>query len=144
MSRGVAGIVTHAAALAAASLAAALLSASAATAQVAPQLPNAALGMWCFHKAYVNDPDPHIIWPDAKDFDECANRGGIRFWKRGGKWGYELGRFDARTDCEITKVVRTRSNVYRVRSRCLDRSEHFKLWRSKTGMHWRDLEEDRK
>jgi hypothetical protein len=83
-------------------LAAALLSASAATAQAAPQLPNAVLGMWCFHKAYVNDPDPHIIWPDAKDFDECANCGGVRFWRRGGKSRYELGRFDARTDCEIT------------------------------------------
>ena len=23
-------------------------------------------GMWCFHKAYENDPDPHIIRPDAR------------------------------------------------------------------------------
>jgi hypothetical protein len=36
-------------------LAAALLWASAATAQAAPQLPNAVSGMWCFHKAYVNE-----------------------------------------------------------------------------------------
>jgi hypothetical protein len=135
-------------------LAAALLSASAATAQVAPRLPNALLGNWCFHKPYDNDPDPYIMWPDAKDFDECANRGGVRFWRRGSKWGFQLGRINARADCEIRKVTRV-GRRYRVLGYCQPDPDdelqqpderHFELWQSKTGMHWRDLgeEEDRK
>jgi hypothetical protein len=64
------------------------LRSAAATAQAAPRLPNALVGNWCFHKPYDNDPDPYIMWPDAKDFDECANRGGalarLRVRSRGG------------------------------------------------------------
>jgi len=98
-------------------LAAALLSASATMAQAAPRLPNALVGNWCFHKPYDNDPDPYIMWPDAKDFDECANRGGVRFWRRGSKWGFQLGRFNARADCEIRKVTRV-GRRYRVLGYC--------------------------
>jgi hypothetical protein len=137
-------------------LAAALLSASAATAQVAPRLPNGVLGhYWCFIRA--PDDDPHLIISDHS-FDACANRGGVRFWRRGGKSGFQLGRFDWRADCEISKIERVASkgpNVYRVHSYCrakremfigdpLEGAKHFELWRSKTGMHWRELEEDRK
>jgi hypothetical protein len=138
-------------------LAAALLSGSAATAQVAPRLPNAVLGHWCFHKPYENDPDPHIMF-SADNFDDCANRGGVRFWQRGARSGFILGRFEVRWDCQISKINRIGSR-YRVSSYCRlaksDRPDpdgdlqqrqepHFELWRSKTGMHWRDLEEDRK
>jgi hypothetical protein len=132
-------------------LAAALLSVSAATAQSAPRLPNAVFGHhWCFSKYYPNQ----IFQSD--DFDSCANRGGVRFWRRGGKSGYQLGRFNVRTDCAINKIDLVRQKVYRVHSSCKrqrleeDPDEHepwrekFELWQSKTGMHWRELEEDRK
>jgi hypothetical protein len=122
------------------------LRSAAAAAQAAPRLPNALVGNWCFHKPYDNDPDPYIMWPDAKDFDECANRGGVRFWRRGGKWGYQLGRFEQRIDCEIRKVTRV-GRRYRVLGYCqpdpdLQKPDerHFELWQSKTGMHWRELE----
>jgi hypothetical protein len=131
-------------------LAAALLSASAATAEVAPRLPNSVLGhYWCFYRA--PDDDPHLI-ASAASFDDCGNRGGARFWQRGGKSGFQLGRFDWRADCEIRKIDRVGSK-YRVHSYCrakkgmfagdpTEGAKHFELWRSKTGMHWRDLEED--
>jgi hypothetical protein len=133
-------------------LAAALLSASAATAQVAPGFPNNVLGhYWCFYRA--PDDDPHLIF-SADNFDDCANRGGVRFWRRGGKSGFQLGRFDWRADCEISKIDLV-GEVYRVHSYCrakremfvgdpLEGAKHFELWRSKTGMHWRELEEDHK
>jgi hypothetical protein len=113
----------------------------------APQLPNAMFGpVWCFHKPYENDPDPHIIFAED-NFDACANRGGVRFWRRSGKSGYQLGRFDWRVDCEISKIdlVGRRRKVYRVQSACKYNDDepqkyNFKLWRSKTGMHWQDLE----
>jgi hypothetical protein len=132
------------------------LRSAAATAQVAPRLPNAVLGhYWCFIRA-PND-DPHLILPDV-NFDACANRGGARFWRRGGKWGFQLGRFDWRADCEISKIDRVPSKgpkVYRVHSYCRAKGEMFvgdplkgakvfELWQSKTGMHWRESEEDRK
>jgi hypothetical protein len=133
-------------------LAAALLSASAATAQVAPGLPNDVLGhYWCFYRA--PDDDPHLIF-SADNFDACANRGGVRFWRRGGKSGFQLGRFDWRADCEISKIDLV-GEVYRVHSYSrakremfvgdpLEGAKLFELWQSKTGMHWRELEEDRK
>src|SRR5262249_30248511 len=71
--------------------------------------------------------------------------------RRGSKWGFQLGRFNARADCEIRKV--TRVGRLRVLGYCQPDPDndlrqpdgrHFELWRSKTGMHWRDLEEDRK
>jgi hypothetical protein len=57
--------------------------------------------------------DPYTMWPDAKGFDECANRGGVRFWRRGSKWGFQLGRCNARADCEIRKITRV-GGRYRV------------------------------
>jgi hypothetical protein len=82
----------------------------------------------------------------------CANRGGAHFWQRGGKSGFQLGRFDWRADCEISKIDRLGSK-YRVQSYChakremfvgdpLEFAKHFELWQSKTGMHWRELEEE--
>lgn len=130
-------------------LAAALLSASAATAET-PRLPNAVFGhYWCFIRA--PEDDPHLILADDS-FDNCANRGGARFWQRGGKSGFQLGRFDWRADCEISKIDRVGSK-YRVHSYCRAKSEMFvgdplegakvfELWQSKTGMHWRALEEE--
>lgn len=129
------------------------LRSAAATAQAAPQLPDAVLGhYWCFSRAPDDDP-----WPirSGDDFGDCANRGGARFWRRGGKWGFQLGRFDWRADCEISKIERVPSKgpkVYRVHSYCrakwgddpLERAKVFELWQSKTGMHWGELEEDRK
>jgi hypothetical protein len=129
------------------------LRSAAVTAQVAPRLPNAVLGhYWCFIRA--PDDDPHLIISDV-NFDACANRGGVRFWSRGGKSGFQLGRFNWRADCEISKIDLVGPKVYRVHSYCRAKREmlvgdpleyalHFELWRSKTGMHWRDLEEDRK
>jgi hypothetical protein len=131
------------------------LRSAAVTAQVAPRLPNDVLGhYWCFYRA--PDDDPHLIF-SADNFDDCANRGGVRFWRHGGKWGFQLGRFDWRSDCEISKIERVPSKgpkVYRVHSYCrakremfvgdpLEGAKHFELWQSKTGMHWRELEEDR-
>jgi hypothetical protein len=132
------------------------LRSAAATAQVAPRLPNAVLGhYWCFIRAPDDDPD--LIISDV-NFDACANRGGVRFWRRGGKWGFQLGRFDWRADCEISKIERVPSKgpkVYRVHSYCRAKREMFvgdplkgaklcELWQSKTGLHWRELEEDSK
>jgi hypothetical protein len=87
------------------------LRSAAATAQVAPRLPNALFGqLWCFRSVHFEDP--YLISPDNDPddpdhgFDVCANRGGVRFWRGVGKWGYQLGRFEQRIDCEIRKVTR--------------------------------------
>jgi hypothetical protein len=99
------------------------------------------------------DDDPHLIF-SADNFDACANRGGVRFWRRGGKSGFQLGRFDWRADCEISKIDLV-GEVYRVHSYSrakremfvgdpLEGAKLFELWQSKTGMHWRELEEDGK
>jgi hypothetical protein len=102
---------------------------------------------WCFFHPPKDDPD--LILP-ADSFDDCANRGGARFWQRGGKSGFQLGRFDWRADCEIRKVTRV-GRRYRVLGYCQPDPDgelqqpderHFELWQSKTGMHWRDLEEE--
>ena len=72
--------------------------------------------------------------------------------------GFQLGRFDWRSDCEISKIERVPSKgpkVYRVHSYCRAKREMFvgdplkgaklfELWQSKTGLHWRELEEDSK
>jgi hypothetical protein len=76
----------------------------------------------------------------------------LLFWRRGSKVGFQLGRFDWRADCEIRKIDFVGPNVYRVHSYCraeremfvgdpLESAKHFELWQSKTGMHWRELEE---
>ena len=63
-----------------------VLSASAAHA-TKTKLPDAVFGhYWCFFHA--PDDDPHLIF-SADNFDDCANRGGVRFWRRGGKSGFQ-------------------------------------------------------
>src|SRR5262245_44134244 len=71
------------------------LRSDAATAQVDQRLPNAVLGhCWCFYRAPDDDPDQEAsLLEPANNFDECGNHGGVRFWRRGGKSGYQLGRF---------------------------------------------------
>jgi hypothetical protein len=124
--------------------------APASAAQVAPRLPDAVFGhYWCFFRA--PEDDPHLISP-ADSFDDCANRGGAHFWRRSGKSGFQLGRFEWRADCEIRKIDLVGTNVYRVHSYCrakremfvgdpLKSAKHFELWQSETGMHWRELED---
>jgi hypothetical protein len=71
------------------------LSSAAAAAQVAPRLPNTVLGhYWCFSRA--PDDDPWLI-SSADNFDDCANRGGARFWRRGGA--------TKKYECQVTEVV---------------------------------------
>ena len=94
------------------------LRSAAATAQVAPQLPNAMLGYWCFGVGPNYDPDHGSLLTSADGFDDCANHGGVRFWRRGGKLRYQLGRFDWRADCKISKIELVGPNVYRVDSHC--------------------------
>jgi hypothetical protein len=138
-------------------LAAALLSASAATAQAAPRLPNTMLGHWCFSR-YLQfatddiDYDQNVTLLNKTDNFDCANLGGVRFWQRGGKSGYQIGRFDYRNDCKISKIERVASkgpNVYRVHSHCRDKHRDvaggplkgtrlFELWQSKAGLRWRE------
>jgi hypothetical protein len=142
-------------------LAAALLSASAATAQVAPRLPNAVLGhYWCFSRAPDGNPDQEeSLLEPANNFDDCGNHGGVRFWRRGGKSGYQLGRFDWRADCKISKIERVASQgkvqTCRVHSHCnrvmfpgeppkATRARHFELWQSEAGLRWRELEAESK
>jgi hypothetical protein len=61
-----------------------------ATAQVAPRLPNTIFGhYWCFSRAPDGDPVQNAsLLTSADNFDDCANHGGVRFWRRGGKSGY--------------------------------------------------------
>jgi hypothetical protein len=64
--------------------------------------PSKLLGSWCGTWAY-NFPDApedvhHLWW--AKDVEECANRGGIRY----GKSGYEYHRFGLQGSCRYTRV----------------------------------------
>jgi hypothetical protein len=128
-----------------------VLSASAAHA-TKTKLPDAVFGhYWYFFHA--PDDDPHLIF-SADNFDDCANRGGVRFWRRGGKSGFQLGRFDWRADCEISKIDLV-GEVYRVHGYCrakremfvgdpLEGAKVFELWQSKTGIHWRELEAESK
>jgi hypothetical protein len=139
------------------------LRSAAATAQVAPRLPNAMLGhYWCFFRAPDGDPDQEAsLLEPANNFDDCGNHGGVRFWRRGGKSGYQLGRFDWRADCKISKIERVASKgkvqTYRVHSHCRAHSAKFvgdppnaegarlfELWQSEAGLRWRELEEDSK
>jgi hypothetical protein len=135
------------------------LRSAAATAQVAPRLPNTMLGgLWCFTRIlrFENDSDPNVtLLLRDKNFENCANRGGVRFWRRGGKSGFQLGRFEAREDCKISKIERIASkgsSVYRVHSYCRDEEATrfllFELWQSKwqsiEGLRWRELEDDSK
>jgi hypothetical protein len=65
-------------------------------------IPSKILGSWCGSWAY-NFPDAaenvgYLWW--AKDVEECANRGGIRF----GKSGYEYHRFGPQGSCRYTNV----------------------------------------
>jgi Bacterial SH3 domain len=137
-------------------LAAALLSVSTATAQAAPRLPNAVFGhYWCFSRAPDGDPDQTGLITPADNFDECANHGGVRFWRRGGKSGFQLGRFDWRANCEVSKIELVDPKKYRVHSYCLaarglfadsplEGDKIFELWQSEAGLRWRELEEERK
>jgi hypothetical protein len=133
------------------------LRSAAVTAQVAPRLPNAVLGhYWCFIRASDDDPDQDAsLLTSAANFDDCANRGGVRFWRRGDKSGFQLGRFNWRADCKISKIDLVGPKVYRVHSHCrskremfvgdpLEGTKLFELWRSKAGLRWRELEEDSK
>jgi hypothetical protein len=128
-----------------------------ATAQVAPRLPNTIFGhYWCLSRAPDGDPVQNAsLLTSADNFDDCANHGGVRFWRRGGKSGYQLGRFDWRANCQISKIDLVGSKVYRVHSHCranramfvddpLEGTKPFELWRSKAGLRWRELEEDSK
>jgi hypothetical protein len=135
------------------------LRSAAATAQVAPRLSNAMLGHWCFSRAPDGDPDQNAsLLTSADNLDDCGNHGGVRFWRRGGKSGYQLGRFDWRADCKISKIERIASQgkvqTYRVHSHCnrvmfpgeppkATRARHFELWQSEAGLRWRELEEER-
>jgi hypothetical protein len=109
---------------------------------------------WCFYRAPDGDPDEDAsLLTSADNFDDCANRGGVRFWRRGGKSGFQLGRFDWRADCEISKIDLVGPKVHRVHSHCrskreifvgdpLEGTKLFELWPSKAGWRWRELEED--
>jgi hypothetical protein len=66
------------------------------------KIPSKMLGSWCGSWGY-NFPDApenvgHLWW--AKDVEECANRGGIRF----GKNGYEYHRFGLQDSCRYINV----------------------------------------
>ena len=127
-------------------------------AQAAPQLPNTMLGRhWCFFRAPDDDPDQEASLLDPADnFDDCGHHGGVRFWRRGGKSGYQLGRFDWRADCKISKIELVASkgpNVYRVHSHCRahrgmfvgdpkEGTKLFELRQSEAGLRWRDLPEN--
>jgi hypothetical protein len=71
----------------------------------------------------------------ADDFWACANRGGMRFWRNGR--GYQLGRFDARENCKIKKIVLIRPKVYRIYSHCrtkdYEADDNFEVWQPKAG-----------
>jgi hypothetical protein len=119
------------------------------TAQAAEQLPSSLLDHhWCFTMGADEGAPDRIIKDD--NFDNCANRGGIRFWRQGKKWGYQLGRFEWRADCEITKINRV-SGTYQVHSYCrakqemfvgdpLEGDKIFEIWQVGTKMYMRDIE----
>jgi hypothetical protein len=112
-------------------------------AQIAPRLPAEIFGHhWCFFSPPEDDPDLII---SADSFDDCANRGGVRFWQRGGKSGFRLGRFEWRANCEIRKIDLVSPKVYRVHGYCRTDGGAmvFEIWQSKTGMHWRELEDQK-
>jgi hypothetical protein len=119
------------------------------TAQAVEQLPSALLDHhWCFTMGADEGAPDRIIKDD--NFDNCANRGGIRFWRQGKKWGYQLDRFEWRADCEITKINRV-SRTYQVHSYCrakqemfvgdpLEGDKIFEIWQAGTKMYMRDIE----
>jgi hypothetical protein len=95
--------------------------------KVVSRLPNAMLGSWCFSKGnYYANPNPDwgsmaIVSDkpnDRFDLGDCANHGGVRFFQRNGKTHYQLGRFEWRANCEISKIEMIGSAVYRVSSYC--------------------------
>jgi hypothetical protein len=119
--------------------------------QAAPRLPNTLHGYWCFFSPPADDDlssDPVTL---ATSFDDCANRGGVRFQR--GKSSYQFGRFDWRANCQISKIDLVSPKVYRVYSHCrskeplfvddpLEGNRVFEVWqRSKTELRWREIEE---
>jgi hypothetical protein len=127
------------------------LRSAAAAAQVAPELPNTILGhYWCFSRATDGDPDQNAsLLTPADNFDDCGNHGGVRFWRRG---GFQLGRFDWRANCQISKIDLVGQKVYRVYGHCrsnksmfmgdpLEGNKVFEIWQqSKMELRWRELE----
>src|SRR5262249_51382404 len=102
------------------------------------ELPPYALGSWCFGWA----PPRNALWR-ARNFDDCGNRGGIRFSNR--SRSFEQGRFEWRARCDITsiKLIATK---YRVSSYCHangpmfvgdpdEGPKVFDLWRSKGSLY---------
>ncbi len=128
--------------------------------QASPQLPDKMLGYWCFTRAHWY-PDEKIE-PDTtplvrSNAFNCANLGGVRFWRRGNKSAFQLGRFEWRADCKISKIERI-ENKYRVSADCTadrdifytgedsQKPQHetriFEIWRAKPGLRWRENEYD--
>jgi hypothetical protein len=131
---------------------------AAATAQVVPQLPDSMLGYWCFTRSHWY-PEENIE-PDTtplvrSNAFNCANLGGVRFWRHGSKTNLQFGRFEWRADCKISKIERI-GNKYRVSADCTaDRdifytgedsqkpqpeTRFFEIWRAKPGLRWRESE----
>jgi hypothetical protein len=120
--------------------------------KVVSRLPNAMLGYWCFSKDYDGPTDlPGTPLSSVDNFDSCANHGGVRFWQRSGKTTYQLGRFDWRANCKISKIYLVGPTVYRVSSYCranesmfvgdsLEGPKNFELLQFKEGWRWRELE----
>ena len=109
------------------------------------ELPPYVLGSWCFGWA----PPRNALWR-ARNFDDCGNRGGIRFSNR--NRSFEQGRFDWRASCEITsiKLIATK---YRVSSYChangpmfvgdpVEGLKVFDVWRSKGSLYLEDASDE--
>jgi hypothetical protein len=116
------------------------------------KLPDKMLGHWCFTRAhwYANEKiEPDTTPLVSSNAFDCANLGGVRFWRRGNKSGFQLGRFDWRADCKISKIERI-GNKYRVSADCTSDSEpphetrFFEIWRAKPGLRWRESEKNSK
>jgi hypothetical protein len=90
----------------------------------AGELPRYMLGYWCFNKhatwaldGFAEDgTDNRSIYSRAKNFDECANRGGMRLSQS----RYVVGRFEAREYCKIEKIKRVRAGAYLIQTTCED------------------------
>jgi hypothetical protein len=109
------------------------------------ELPPYVLGSWCFGWA----PPRNALWR-ARNFDDCGNRGGIRF--SNSNRSFEQGRFDWRASCEITsiKLIATK---YRVSSYChangpmfvgdpVEGPKVFDVWRSKGSLYLEDASDE--
>jgi hypothetical protein len=136
------------------------LAAIATPASAETKLPDKLLGYWCFTRAhwYPDEKiEPDITPLVRSNAFNCANLGGVRFWRRGNKSGFQLGRFDWRADCKISKIERVVSNdqtAYRLYSHCraersmfvsdtpgpVEEDRSFELWQANqdcVGENWK-------